>query len=80
MTGDEFKAIRTELRCTAEAFALALGYECKPQSLRTIIYYFETGRREIPDTVARLAMMFEIHGIPDAWNVDRHRREERAHA
>jgi transcriptional regulator with XRE-family HTH domain len=64
MTGAEFKAIRTELGCTGEAFARALGYGGTPGTRSTVTYLFETGRREIPEKVARLAAMFRDHGIP----------------
>ena len=70
MTGAEFKAIRTELGCTGEAFARALGYGGKAQTLRSLMYLYETGRREIPDTVASLAIMYGAYGIPEGWDVD----------
>ena len=34
------------------------------------MYLYETGRREIPDTVASLAIMYGAYGIPEGWDVD----------
>ena len=65
MTGDELRAIRERLNCTGETFARALDYAGLPQSLQTIVYKFETGRRNIPEGVARLAAMFDRYGIPE---------------
>ena len=70
MTGAEFKAIRTELGCTGETFARALGYGGKVQTLRSLMYLYETGRRDIPDTVARLVVMFGRYGIPKRMGGD----------
>jgi hypothetical protein len=70
MTPAEFKAIRIELGCTGEAFARALGYGGSVQTLRGVTYVFETGRREIPPTIARLAAMFRDHGIPQSIKGD----------
>lgn len=52
MTDAEFKAIRQRLGLTAEAFTKALGYAGASQSMRTAIYNFESGRREIPPAAA----------------------------
>jgi len=66
MTAAEFKAIRAKLGCTGEAFAIALGFEAaKASSLQNITYLFESGRRPVPETVARLAIMLGRYGIPD---------------
>ena len=70
MTGAEFKAIRTGLGCTGEAFARALGYGGKAQNLKTVVYKFESERCSIPDTVASLAIMYGAYGIPEGWDVD----------
>jgi transcriptional regulator with XRE-family HTH domain len=63
MTGAEFKAIRMRLGLTAEAFARALGYSGTVQSIRTAIYMFQSGRREIPPAIASLVAMIGEHGI-----------------
>jgi transcriptional regulator with XRE-family HTH domain len=65
MTPAEFKAIREQLGCTGEAFARALGYGGSPQSRKTVVYKFESGEREIPPAIARLATMLGIHGVPN---------------
>src|SRR5712671_4886427 len=65
MTGAEFKAIRMRLGCTGEAFARALGYGGSAQNLKTHIWKYENGRREIPEAVACLAQMFGAYGIPE---------------
>jgi hypothetical protein len=74
MTGAELKAIRVKLACTPEAFALALGYSGKPQTLRSVTYVLETGRRNIPPAVGRLAVMLGRHGIPAELAFDGHGR------
>src|SRR5258708_24634479 len=70
MTGAEFKAIRVELGCTGESFARALGYGGTVQSRNAVVCRFESGEREIPDTVASLAIMYGAYGIPEGWDVD----------
>jgi transcriptional regulator with XRE-family HTH domain len=66
MTGAELKAIRTKLNCTGEVFARVLGYGGSAQGLKTVVYLFESGRRDIPPAIARLAVMLGIHGVPNA--------------
>lgn len=65
MTGEEFKEIRENLKLDATAFARALGYNAKAQSLRSKIYCFESERWPIPAATAMLAYMLDAHGIPD---------------
>jgi transcriptional regulator with XRE-family HTH domain len=65
MTGAEFKAIREQLGCTGESFARALGYGGSVQSRKTVVYKFESGEREIPPAIARLAFMLGNHGAPN---------------
>lgn len=44
------------------AFARTLGYADADSYRR-----YETGRRPIPDLLARLAIMIERHGLPEEW-------------
>jgi hypothetical protein len=64
MTGRRFQQIREGCGATATAFAKALGYVGSAKALYVIVQRFETERRKVPPTVARLAYMFERHGIP----------------
>ena len=65
MPGAEFKGIRVELGCTGESFARALGYGGTVHRLKAVVYRFESGEREIPPAVARLAWMFSVYGLPE---------------
>jgi hypothetical protein len=67
VTAKEFRAIREGLNLTAIQWGLALGYAGEPTSVARAIYYYESGDREIPERVARLATMFKLHGIPKHW-------------
>jgi len=64
MTGDELRAIRNGLDLSAFAFGLALGYTGNRNTIQTQIRKYESGAREVPALVARLAIMFRDHGVP----------------
>jgi hypothetical protein len=65
MTGPEFYAIRQRLDMTADAFGRALGYAGNRNSLQARISDMEAGRRTITPQVARLALMYGRHGVPE---------------
>ena len=54
MTPAQFAAARHALGLTQEALAERLGYAGTPQTKRTIISRFETGKRPIPPMAALL--------------------------
>ena len=55
----QFAAIRERLGLSAYAFARALGYEGNRNTLQVIVARFESGNREIPTGIARLAMLLD---------------------
>lgn len=69
MTGKELKAIRRDLGLSTREFGAALGYRGKPNTLAVSIRQYESGAREIPPWIARLATMFAQHGVPPAWTI-----------
>lgn len=60
MTGEQLKAIREKLALTGAEFACVLGYINHGN-----VYKFESGERDIPDDVACLAVVLNLHGVPD---------------
>ncbi|MGH6792159.1 MAG: hypothetical protein ACRECF_05410 [Methyloceanibacter sp.] len=65
MTGKQFRAIRKKLGFSALRFGRALGYEKGLAStVRAQISRLDSGDREIPPCIGRLATMFSRHGIP----------------
>ena len=62
-----FKAIRHKLKLSLDEFAIELGYEGSRQGNIKAMRRYEDGHRAIPLRVAKLAHMFDIHGLPDSW-------------
>lgn len=62
MAADEFRDIRVRLGCNQRQMAFLLGYG---QAVR--ITEFETGRREVPATLAMLMRAIEGGYRPDHW-------------
>ena len=65
MPKKEFRAIRERLNLTRDAYAIELGYEGNENGNRKSMHRFESGRRGIPLTLAKLAWMLDKHGLPD---------------
>ena len=63
-----FRMARDRLQMSQDAFGAALGYQGGPRARALAVWRFETGYRPIPVTVARLARMFERHGVPPEFN------------
>lgn len=55
MTGAELRAIRQALGLTLSGFGKALGYSGNKNTLSVQIRRFESGAREIPEWIAKLA-------------------------
>jgi DNA-binding transcriptional regulator YiaG len=70
MSGDELAAIRKRLGMSPTKFGRALGYTGNPNSLRLSVKRYEDGSKPIPGWIARLAIMFERHGVPDDFLAD----------
>lgn len=64
MSPDDLRRIRKAAApdMSQAAFARTLGYADADSYRR-----YETGRRPIPDLLARLAIMIERHGLPEEW-------------
>lgn len=69
MTGKELKAIRKALGLSTRELGAALGYRGNPNTLAVSIRLYESGAREIPPWIGRLAEMFSRHGVPPAWTI-----------
>lgn len=74
MTGEEFKKIREQLRLSVVDFGAALGYLGNTNSIWVRIREFERGKRPVPESAARLALMFSWHGVPWRWRSAEQRR------
>lgn len=67
MTGTELRAIRHALGLSLNQFGRALGYEGNANTLNCAIRRYEAGEREIAPWIARLATMYERHGVPSEY-------------
>lgn len=67
MTGAELKAIRHRLGLSTTALGRAFGYVGSEVTASGTIRKYESDARPIPPWLARLAQMFDMHGVPDGW-------------
>lgn len=67
MTGAELKAIRKRLGLSTTEMGRAFGYAGGDVSTSGTIRKYESGQREIPPWLGRLAQMYDKHGIPPGW-------------
>ncbi len=67
MTGSELARIRKRLGLSLTGMGRALGYEGNKNTLQVAISRYENGDREIPPWIARLAQMYDRHGVPDDY-------------
>lgn len=68
MTGPEFQAIRKRLGLSVIEMGRALGYEGKDNTVSVTVRRYEAPNgRPIPPWIARLAQMFDRHGVPRAF-------------
>lgn len=65
MTGPEFLAIRRQLDLTLMEFGRALGYQGDRNTIQVAVRRYESGVRDIPPWIARLAEMYRRHGVPE---------------
>ena len=65
MTGPELRAIRLGLGLSLSKWGRALGYSGDRQVLASAMHRYEAGEREVPEWIARLAVMYQRHGVPD---------------
>lgn len=64
MTGDELRTIRKRLGMSRVAFGRALGYRGNANTVNVAIAVYERGDRPLPPWIARLAVMYDRHGVP----------------
>jgi len=67
MTGAELRNIREAFGLSASVMGIALGYSGPKANIAVQIRRLERGERPVPPSVARLAHMFWMNGIPDEW-------------
>jgi hypothetical protein len=67
VTGAELKAIRETFGLSASAMGRALGYSGPKAQIAVQVRRFERDDRRIPFWIARLALMYSRHGIPQGW-------------
>lgn len=60
----EFRRLREALNMSRDAFAIELGYEGNANGNRTSMRRFESGERNVPLPVAKLAWLLAQHGVP----------------
>lgn len=68
MTPERFKECRKACGLSQAEWGVALGYRMKNPGAQT--YMFQSGRREIPPWIERLAEMFAKHGVPPEYLVE----------
>jgi transcriptional regulator with XRE-family HTH domain len=64
MTGPDLRAIRTRLGLSVYDFGRALGYQGNDNTVGVQIRRYETGARDVPPWIARLAEMYGRYGVP----------------
>lgn len=64
MTGSEFLSIRQQLGFTLMQWGRALGYQGDRNTVQVAVRRYESGARDIPPWIARLAEMYRRHGVP----------------
>jgi transcriptional regulator with XRE-family HTH domain len=64
MTGRQFASVRRRLGLSLYDFGRALGYEGNRNTIQVAISRYERGERDVPPWIARLAQMFDRHGVP----------------
>ena len=66
MTGADLKAIRHKLKLSTTELGRALGYEGADNTISVTVRRYESGMRPIPPWIAKLADMYDRHGVPVA--------------
>jgi transcriptional regulator with XRE-family HTH domain len=72
MTGAELKTIRHRLGLSTTALGRAFGYAGSDVTASGTIRKYESNARPIPPWLARLALMFDRHGVPRGWTSKLH--------
>lgn len=64
MKGDTLRAIRKRLGLTVMEMGKAFGWQGTAKTMREQLNRYETGKREIPPAISRLAIMFDRFKVP----------------
>ena len=67
LPASELRRIREKLGLSRDEMAIELGYEGTPEGNTNTMRRFETGRRGLPLTLAKLVFMIDTFGLPDTW-------------
>ncbi len=67
MTGEELQAIRKLTYLSTTQMARAAGYGGSNAIAAMTIRKYESGQQAVPRLLARLAVMFLHHGVPEKW-------------
>lgn len=67
MSGAELKTIRNRLGLSAIQLGRAFGYVGGDNTVSVTIRRYESDERPLPPWLARLAVMFDRHGVPPEW-------------
>lgn len=67
MTGRQFASIRKRLGLSMYSWGRALGYQGTRNTVQVSIMRYERGERPIPPWIARLAEMYDRHGVPEEF-------------
>lgn len=63
-TPDDLRAIRKKLGLSLLQMGQAIGYQGTDQTIKNVWHRYETGERECPPWIARLAYMLGRYGVP----------------
>lgn len=66
MTPERLKIIQNKLKMSAAEFGIALGYSGERATIAASVRRLTGSKsdRAVPEKVARLAAMYELHGVP----------------
>lgn len=70
MNGREMQELRQKLGLDIVEFGFALGYRGTHNSTSVRIREYERGKKDIPESIARLALMLARYGVPHLWASD----------
>lgn len=67
MTPERLKMIQKKLKLSAAEFGIVLGYSGERATIGASVRRLTGSKtdRAVPEKVARLAAMYELHGVPD---------------
>jgi len=67
MKPERLKEIRLGLGISAARMGRLFGYAGTEESAAVTIRKYESGMLPVPPALARLALMYHMHGVPEGW-------------